>query len=113
MREAKVVVDMIQGELLPQAVLSFAECGHPSPHRGDMVAHRQVEALNELLPGCGLTPTRGVLVYPSTDVTLLAPCIIYGNPPRFARTMRADDRQGDACTLRASVVLGETLPAAP
>src|SRR5712691_8396771 len=47
MREAKMVVDMVQNELLPQAVLTLTECGHPSPHRRDMLAHRQVEALNE------------------------------------------------------------------
>src|SRR5437870_12975817 len=44
MREAKIIVDMIQGELLPQAVLPRAECADPSPHRGHMLAHRQVEA---------------------------------------------------------------------
>src|SRR5438128_7406100 len=47
MREAKTVVDMVQNELLPQAVLTFAECGHPSPHRGDMLADAQVDALDE------------------------------------------------------------------
>jgi len=46
MREAKIIVHVIQGELLPQAVLTLAEGGHPSPHRGHMLAQRQVEALN-------------------------------------------------------------------
>src|SRR5215510_13249398 len=45
MREAKIIVDMIQGELLPHAVLTLAEGGHPSPDRGHMLAHRQVEAV--------------------------------------------------------------------
>jgi hypothetical protein len=46
MRETKIIVDMIQGELLPHVVLPLAEGGHPSPDRGHMLAHRQVEALN-------------------------------------------------------------------
>src|SRR5262245_10711109 len=45
-REAKIVVDMIQGELLPHAVLTLAERAHPSPDRGDMLADAQVDALN-------------------------------------------------------------------
>src|SRR5207247_8995427 len=45
MREAKIIVDMRQGEPLPQAVLPRAECADPSPHRGHMLAHRQVEAV--------------------------------------------------------------------
>src|SRR5215470_7890241 len=44
---SEIIIGMIQDELLPQAVLTLAECGHPSPHRGHMLAHRQVEALNE------------------------------------------------------------------
>src|SRR5262249_32984175 len=47
MREAKIVVHMVQNELLPQALLPFAEGGHPSPARGDMLADAQVDALAE------------------------------------------------------------------
>ena len=47
MREAKIVVDMLQGELLPHAVLTLAERADPSPDRGDMLAEAQVDALNE------------------------------------------------------------------
>src|SRR3989442_13893255 len=47
MREAKIVVDMIQGELLPHAVLTLAERADPPPDRGDMLADAQVDALNE------------------------------------------------------------------
>jgi hypothetical protein len=47
MREAKIVVDMLQGELLPHAVLTLAPCGNPSPRSGDMLADAQVEALDE------------------------------------------------------------------
>jgi hypothetical protein len=47
MREAKIVVHMVQNELLPQALLPLAEGGHPSPHRGDMLADAQVDALDE------------------------------------------------------------------
>src|SRR5215472_6097764 len=47
MQEAKIIVDMIQGELLSQAVLTLAQRADPSPHRGHMLAYREVEALNE------------------------------------------------------------------
>lgn len=43
----KNIVGMIQGELLPQAILTLVEGGHPAPHCGHMLVHRQVEALNE------------------------------------------------------------------
>src|SRR6266496_1660476 len=47
MREAKIVVDMIQGELLPHAVCALAERADPSSDRGHMLADGQVEALHE------------------------------------------------------------------
>src|SRR5215475_4438712 len=47
MRQAKIVVDLIQGELLPHAVLTLAERADPAPDRGDMLADAQVDALNE------------------------------------------------------------------
>src|SRR5262249_45204525 len=59
MREAKIVVDMIQSELLPQAVLPLAEGGHPAPDRGNMLADAQVDALDEGgvdLPAAGRQP---------------------------------------------------------
>jgi hypothetical protein len=43
MREAKIVGDMIQGELLPHAVLTLAERADASSDRGHMLTHRQVE----------------------------------------------------------------------
>src|SRR5215510_8484461 len=45
MGQAEIVVDMVQHELLPQAVLPLAEGGHPSPDRGDMLAEAQVDAV--------------------------------------------------------------------
>ena len=45
MREAKIIIDMIQGELLLQAVLAFAERADPSSNRGHMLADGQVEAV--------------------------------------------------------------------
>src|SRR5262249_7077388 len=47
MREAKIVVDMIQGELLPHAVCTLAERADPSADRGHLLADGQVEALHE------------------------------------------------------------------
>ena len=38
---------MIQCELLVYALLTLAEGGHPSPHRGDMLADAEVDALDE------------------------------------------------------------------
>jgi hypothetical protein len=38
---------MVQNELLAHADLTLAEGGHPSPHRGDMLADAQVDAFNE------------------------------------------------------------------
>ena len=45
MGQAEIVVDMVQHELLAQADLTLAQRGHPSPHRGDMLADAQVEAV--------------------------------------------------------------------
>src|ERR671923_1463567 len=47
MREAKIVVSLIQRQLLPQAVLALAERADPSSNRGHMLAEGQVEALHE------------------------------------------------------------------
>src|SRR5215831_16154617 len=45
MGQAEIVVDMVQNELLAQADLTLAQRGHPSPHRGDMLADAQVDAV--------------------------------------------------------------------
>jgi hypothetical protein len=45
MWEAKIVVDMLQGELLPQTVLTLAEGGDASADRGHRLAHRPIEAV--------------------------------------------------------------------
>ena len=47
MGQAEIIIDMVQNELLPHAVLTLAEGGHPSPHRGDMLADAEVDALDE------------------------------------------------------------------
>src|SRR5262245_63837294 len=47
MRQAEIIIDMVQNELLPHAVLTLAEGGHPSPHSGDMRTDAQVDALDE------------------------------------------------------------------
>src|SRR2546422_8196456 len=56
MREAKIIVDMIQGELLPQAVLALAQRMDTPPNRGDMLAEAEVEAFHKRridLPAAG------------------------------------------------------------
>ena len=56
MREAKIIVDMIQGELLPQAVLALAQRIDTPPNRGDMLAEAEVEAFHKRridLPAAG------------------------------------------------------------
>src|SRR5215467_16121345 len=47
MGQTEIVVDMVQHELLAHADLTLAQRGHPSPHRGDMLADAQVDALHE------------------------------------------------------------------
>src|SRR5215475_13036490 len=47
MREAKIVVSLIQRQLLPQAILALAERADPSPNRGYILADGQVEAFHE------------------------------------------------------------------
>src|SRR5262249_50717148 len=47
MREAKIVVDMIEGQLLVDAVLTLAQRGDPPSHRRHMLADAQVDALDE------------------------------------------------------------------
>jgi hypothetical protein len=45
MRQAKIIVDMIQSELLPHAVCALAERADPSSDRGHVLADGQVEAV--------------------------------------------------------------------
>src|SRR5215475_4590109 len=47
MRQAEIVVDVIQGQLLAQAVLTFAEGGDASTDGGHMLADGEVHALDE------------------------------------------------------------------
>src|SRR6266852_1133688 len=47
MGQTEIVIDMIQGQLLVEAVLAFAERRHTPPDRGDMLADTEVEAFNE------------------------------------------------------------------
>jgi len=47
MREAKIVVDMIQGELLPHAVLTLAQRGDTPPDRCHVLADGEVQALHK------------------------------------------------------------------
>src|SRR6266851_8358947 len=52
MRQAEIVVDVIQGQLLAQAVLAFAEGGDASTDGGHMLADGEVHALNEAVLIC-------------------------------------------------------------
>jgi hypothetical protein len=45
--ETEVVVDMVERQLLAQAVLALAQRTHTPAHRRDMLADVQVEALHE------------------------------------------------------------------
>ena len=45
MRQAKIIVDMVQGELLAQAHLVLAQRGDASSDSGHMLADAQVEAV--------------------------------------------------------------------
>jgi len=42
-REAEIIIRMVQGELLPHAVLSLADGADASPDRGDMLPDGEVE----------------------------------------------------------------------
>src|SRR2546429_8128920 len=45
MGQTEVVIDLIQGQLLPQPLLALAQGRHPPSHRGHMLADGQVEAV--------------------------------------------------------------------
>ena len=47
MGQAEIIVHVIQGQLLAQASLVFAQCGDPPPNSGHMLAYRQVDALDK------------------------------------------------------------------
>ena len=47
MRQAKVVVRVVKGQLLAYTPLAFAPSHHAPPDGGDMLADRQVQALNQ------------------------------------------------------------------
>jgi hypothetical protein len=40
-----MMIRMVQGELLPHAVLALAECADPPSHGGHMLADGEVEAV--------------------------------------------------------------------
>jgi len=43
MGQTKVVIDVIQRQLLAHARFVFAQCADPSPHRGHMLADGEVK----------------------------------------------------------------------
>src|SRR6266568_6277588 len=45
MGQAEIIIDMVQHQLLAQAVLVFAQCGNAPSNSGHMLAHRQVDAV--------------------------------------------------------------------
>src|SRR3989442_15486687 len=47
MRQAEIVVDVIQRQLLPQPILALTQRADPSSDCRHMLTHRQVDALNE------------------------------------------------------------------
>src|SRR5712691_3548682 len=47
MGQTEIVIEMIQGQLLVEAVLAFAERRHTPPDRCDMLADTEVKAFNE------------------------------------------------------------------
>src|SRR6266540_7413345 len=47
MREAKIVVDLIEGELLPHPLLALTQRADPSPQGSHMLADREIDALHE------------------------------------------------------------------
>jgi hypothetical protein len=47
MGQTEIIVDMIQRQLLPQAILALAQRIDPPPNRGDMLAEAEVEAFHE------------------------------------------------------------------
>src|SRR6266446_1442717 len=47
MGQAEMIIDMVQGQLLAYAVLTFAEGGDASTDGGHMLADAEVDALNE------------------------------------------------------------------
>src|SRR4029450_4228318 len=56
MWQAEIIIDMIQYQLLPHAVLALAQCADSPSHRGHMLADGQVEALHKRrldLPAAG------------------------------------------------------------
>jgi hypothetical protein len=46
-RQAEIIVHVIQGQLLPQPVFALAQRAHPSPDCGDMLPESEVEPLHE------------------------------------------------------------------
>src|ERR1700756_2695977 len=47
MRQTEVIIDLIQGQLLPQPVFALAQRADPSPDRGDMLPDAEVDPLHE------------------------------------------------------------------
>ena len=56
MGQTEIIVDRIQRQLLPQAILALAQRIHTPPNRGDMLAEAEVEAFHKRridLPAAG------------------------------------------------------------
>ena len=56
MRQAEIIVHVVQGQLLPHAVLALTQRADPSPDRRHMLADGEVEPLHERgvdLPAAG------------------------------------------------------------
>src|SRR5262249_39777655 len=47
MGQTEIIIDLIQGQLLPYACLVFAQCRNAPSNSGDMLAQVEIEALDE------------------------------------------------------------------
>src|SRR2546428_8556465 len=72
MGQAEIIIDMVQCQLLPQAVLALAQRGDTPPDRRHMLADVQIEAVSSHWGGAPPPPRRRAGVLPP-------------NPPKNAR----------------------------
>src|SRR5262249_21994899 len=72
MRQAKIVVDLIEGELLLQALLTLTQRAHPSADRRYMLPDGEVEAFHECRVDLPATGGQHLLLCPagSEDYTM-------------------------------------------
>ncbi len=83
-RRCRVIIALIQRQLLPHAVFAFAPCGDPPPHCGDMLTEGEVDTVLVDRGISSSTPGNPPILLPLSPLSpspLLEGCVYFATTP--------------------------------